>query len=431
MTNNNSNQKQDNLLNIAKNVLPGGTLGNPAPKNLVIDKGLGSHIWDIAGNEYIDYLLGSGPMLLGHSNPEIVEAVKSQVEKGSTFFALNENAILLADEIVKAVPCADQVRFVSSGTEATFFALRAVRAFRKRDKILKFEGGYHGMHDYANMSLAPKKLIDLPKGLPDSPGIPESVIDEVLVAPFNDLEFTTQLIEKHHDGLAGVIVEPLQRVIQPIDGFLQGLRDITKHYDIPLIFDEIVTGFRLAYGGGQEYYGITPDLATYGKVIAGGHPLAAIAGKEYIMNHFNPNVVSPENAIMQVGTLSGNPVAAAAGLASLEILKEPNFYKDLFNKGERLQKALEDTFNELKPETPVKVPGEPPCFDLYFCDSEIINYRSTFNADKIKLLKFNSLLLERGIFKGDSKYYISSTLTENDIAQTINAFHEAVELLDK
>ena len=149
------------------------------------------------------------------------------------------------------------------------------------------------------------------------------------------------------------------------------------------------------------------------------------------MNHFNPNVVSPENAIMQVGTLSGNPVAAAAGLASLEILKEPNFYKDLFNKGERLQKALEDTFNELKPETPVKVPGEPPCFDLYFCDSEIINYRSTFNADKIKLLKFNSLLLERGIFKGDSKYYISSTLTENDIAQTINAFHEAVELLDK
>ena len=173
MTNNNSNQKQDNLLNIAKNVLPGGTLGNPAPKNLVIDRGLESHVWDIAGNKYIDYLLGSGPMLLGHSNPKIIEAVKSQIEKGSTFFALNENAILLADEIVKAVPCAEQVRFVSSGTEATFFALRAVRAFRKRDKILKFEGGYHGMHDYANMSLAPKKLIDLPKGLPDSPGIPK------------------------------------------------------------------------------------------------------------------------------------------------------------------------------------------------------------------------------------------------------------------
>ena len=429
MQKNNSNQKQDRLLNIAKNVLPGGTLGNPAPKNLIIDKGLGSHVWDIAGNKYIDYLLGSGPMLLGHSNPKIVDAVKTQIEKGSTFFALNENAILLADEIVKAVPCADQVRFVSSGTEATFFALRAVRAFRKRDKILKFEGGYHGMHDYANMSLAPKKLIDLPKALPDSPGIPKSVINEVLVAPFNDLDFTTQLIEKHHDELAGVIVEPLQRVIRPIDGFLQGLRDVTKHYNLPLIFDEIVTGFRLAYGGGQEYYGITPDLATYGKVIGGGYPLAAIAGKEYIMNHFNPNVVSPENAIMQVGTLSGNPVASAAGLATLAILKQPNFYKDLFSKGAKLQKALINTFE--KTDIPVQVPGEPPCFDLYFCDSEIINYRSAFNADKIKLQKFNSLLFERGIFKGDVKYYISSTLDETDITHTINAFNEVADILDR
>ena len=429
MQKNNSNQKQDRLLNIAKNVLPGGTLGNPAPKNLIIDKGLGSHVWDIAGNKYIDYLLGSGPMILGHSNPKIVDAVKTQIEKGSTFFALNENAILLADEIVKAVPCADQVRFVSSGTEATFFALRAVRAFRKRDKILKFEGGYHGMHDYANMSLAPKKLIDFPKALPDSPGIPKSVISEVLVAPFNDLDFTTQLIEKHHDELAGVIVEPLQRVIRPIDGFLQGLRDVTKHYNLPLIFDEIVTGFRLAYGGGQEYYGITPDLATYGKVIGGGYPLAAIAGKEHIMNHFNPNIVSPENAIMQVGTLSGNPVASAAGLASLAIFKQPNFYKDLFSKGTKLQKALIDTFE--KTDIPVRVPGEPPCFDLYFCDSEIINYRSAFNADKIKLQKFNSLLLERGIFKGDVKYYISSTLDEADITHTINAFNEVADILDR
>jgi len=429
MQKNNSNQKQDRLLNIAKNVLPGGTLGNPAPKNLIIDKGLGSHVWDIAGNKYIDYLLGSGPMILGHSNPKIVDAVKTQIEKGSTFFALNENAILLADEIVKAVPCADQVRFVSSGTEATFFALRAVRAFRKRDKILKFEGGYHGMHDYANMSLAPKKLIDFPKALPDSPGIPKSVISEVLVAPFNDLDFTTQLIEKHHDELAGVIVEPLQRVIRPIDGFLQGLRDVTKHYNLPLIFDEIVTGFRLAYGGGQEYYGVTPDLATYGKVIGGGYPLAAIAGKEHIMNHFNPNIVSPENAIMQVGTLSGNPVASAAGLASLAIFKQPNFYKDLFSKGTKLQKALIDTFE--KTDIPVRVPGEPPCFDLYFCDSEIINYRSAFNADKIKLQKFNSLLLERGIFKGDVKYYISSTLDEADITHTINAFNEVADILDR
>ena len=429
MEKNNSNQKQDRLLNIAKNVLPGGTLGNPAPKNLIIDKGLGSHVWDIAGNKYIDYLLGSGPMILGHSNPKIVDAVKTQIGKGSTFFALNENAILLADEIVKAVPCADQVRFVSSGTEATFFALRAVRAFRKRDKILKFEGGYHGMHDYANMSLAPKKLIDFPKALPDSPGIPKSVISEVLVAPFNDLDFTTQLIEKHHDELAGVIVEPLQRVIRPIDGFLQGLRDVTKHYNLPLIFDEIVTGFRLAYGGGQEYYGITPDLATYGKVIGGGYPLAAIAGKEHIMNHFNPNIVSPENAIMQVGTLSGNPVASAAGLASLAIFKQPNFYKDLFSKGTKLQKALIDTFE--KTDIPVRVPGEPPCFDLYFCDSEIINYRSAFNADKIKLQKFNSLLLERGIFKGDVKYYISSTLDEADITHTINAFNEVADILDR
>ncbi|MCH9009620.1 MAG: aminotransferase class III-fold pyridoxal phosphate-dependent enzyme, partial [Chloroflexi bacterium] len=281
------------LVEKAQRYLPGGSLGN-AWGGLVIQEGKGGRVRDVSGNEYVDFMLGSGPMLIGHANQEVADAVRQQLDKGTTFFADNEPAILLAEEISSAVPCAEKVRFSSSGTEATFYALRTARAFRRRDKILKFEGGFHGMHDYALMSMAPSDPPDFPQAKPDSAGIPRSIQDEVLIAPFNDIETTTAIIEKYHDELAAVIVEPFQRLLPPKEGFLQGLREVTLQYEIPLIFDEIVTGFRFAYGGAQEYYGVVPDMCTLGKVVAGGFPLSAVTGKDEIMSHLDRSAVDSD-----------------------------------------------------------------------------------------------------------------------------------------
>ena len=268
----------DALAAEAKKVLPGGSFGN-MPAEVILRDGKGARIWDENGKEYVDFLLGSGPMFIGHAHPEVTKAVQTQVETGSTFFGNNKHGIALAQAIVDAVPCAEQVRFVCTGTEADLYAMRAVRAFRKRDKILKFEGGYHGMSDWALMSMAPKNPGNFPRAIPDSAGIPKSVADEMLIAAFNDVDMIESLIREHKDELAGVIVEPFQRLLPPAPGFLQALRRITAEHGIPLIFDEVVTGFRFAYGGAQEYYGVTPDLCTLGKIVGGGFALAAIAGR--------------------------------------------------------------------------------------------------------------------------------------------------------
>src|SRR5580698_5010146 len=299
------------IVAVAKRVLPGGSFGN-MPAEVLLKDGKGGRIWDETGKEYVDFLLGSGPMFIGHAHPEVTAAIQSQVPLGTTYFGNNRHGIELAKAIVDAVPCADQVRFVCTGTEADLYAMRAARAFRKRDKILKFEGGYHGMSDYALMSVAPKRPGNSLRPIADSAGLPGSVGDEMLIAPFNDLDVTAELIRTHHDTLAGVIVEPLQRIVPPSPNFLVGLRELTSQYGIPLIFDEVVTGFRLAYGGAQHFYGVVPDLCSLGKVIGGGFPLAAIAGKAEIMAHFDRNAVGDEGFLMHVGTLSGNPVAAAA-----------------------------------------------------------------------------------------------------------------------
>ncbi|MGK7861931.1 aspartate aminotransferase family protein [Falsiroseomonas sp. E2-1-a4] len=237
----------------AKRVLPAGGFGNFSPE-VILREGRGGRVWDAAGREYVDFLLGSGPMFVGHCHPEVTEAVQQQLARGTTFFANNEHGIALAEAIVEAVPCAEQLRFVGSGTEADLYAMRLARAFRGRDKILKFEGGYHGMSDHGLMSLAPKHLANFPRPVPDSAGIPKSVADDVLVAPFNDLEAVTRLVEQQSEEIAGIIVEPLQRLIPPVPGFLQGLRDLCTKHGLVLIFDEVVTGFRFAYGGAQAFY---------------------------------------------------------------------------------------------------------------------------------------------------------------------------------
>ena len=418
--------EEQKLIEKAHRFLPGGTLGNIST-DIFIREGRGSRIWDASGNEYVDYLLGSGPMLVGHAHPQVVEAVKEQVERGTTFFTTNEYAVRLAEEIVNAVPCAEKVRFSSSGSEATLYAMRAARAYRKRDKVLKFEGGFHGMNDYALMSTAPTELPDFPRAAPDSSGIPGSISGEMLIAPFNDIDTTSAIIERHHDELAGVIVEPFQRLIPPRAGFLQGLRQVTELYEIPLIFDEIVTGFRFAYGGAQEYYGVTPDLCALGKAVAGGFALTAVAGRQEVMAHFDPAAAETGGFIPQVGTLSGNPVAAVAGLATLEVLKREGTYERLFAIGQQIMDALERLLNEA--EIPAQVVGVAPLFDVFFTETEIIDYRSTLTADKQMLSRFNRLLLERGVFKGDSKYYISTAHSQDDVDLTIHAFASAIDEL--
>ena len=410
----------------ARRYLPGGGLGNTA-MNVIVREGRGSRVWDVSGNELVDYLLGSGPMLVGHGHPDVLAAVREQIEEGTTFFASNDHAILLAEEIVEAVHCADKVRFTSSGTEATHYAMRAARAFRGRDRILKFEGGFHGMNDYALMSMSPSDPPDLPEPIPDSAGIPQSLRDEVLIAPFNDIERTTAIIESYHDELGGVIVEPFQRNIPPVPGFLQGLRDVTRHYEVPLIFDEVVTGFRLAYGGAQEYYGVTPDLCSLGKVIGGGFPLAAVAGRDEIMSHFDPVARDTGGFMPQIGTLSGNPVAAAAGVATLQVLKREGTYERLFGTGEMLKKALQQVIDEA--EAPAQMVGVPPLFDVLFTDAEITDYRSTLGNDKQKAARFNNLLLDRGVLKADWKFYLSTVHTQEDIDITIEAFTSALDEL--
>ena len=426
MPDRNISPTETDLIQRAHRVMPGGTLGNIG-RDIVITEGNAGRVRDASGNEYVDFLLGSGPMLIGHAHPEVNEVVREQIEKGTTFFANNDQAILLAEQIVDAVACADKVRFTSSGTEATFYALRTARAYRNRDKILKFEGGYHGMHDYALMSMSPANPHDFPRPTPDSAGIPRAIEDEVLIAPFNDLDTATAIIEEHHDELGAVIVEPFQRLLPPKPGFLQGLRDVTAQYGIPLIFDEVVTGFRFAYGGAQEFYGVQPDMCSLGKVIAGGFPLAAVAGKEEMMTHFDAASTEADAFMPQIGTLSGNPVAAAAGLKTMEILRREGAYERIFATGNRLKDELQRMLDEA--EIPASVVGEAPLFDVFFTDQEITDYRSTLSADKQMLARFNELLLSRGILKGDTKFYISLAHTNADVQQTLDAFASAISEL--
>jgi glutamate-1-semialdehyde 2,1-aminomutase len=415
-----STSEERDLVEVARAVLPAGSFGNIGVQTL-IRRGLAGRVWDVSGNEYVDYLLGSGPMLVGHAHPEVTAAVMQQLPLGTTFFANNEHGVRLAAEIVSAVACAEQVRFASSGSEADAYAMRLARAFRKRDKILKFEGGYHGMSDYGLMSTWPTQPRNSAYAVADSAGIPASLEEHMLVCPFNDLAAAVQMIHAHHDALAGVIVEPMQRLIPPVPGFLQGLRDITAEYGIPLIFDEVVTGFRLAYGGAQAYYGVTPDLCTLGKVIGGGFPLSAIAGRADIMAHFDQARVGAAGFTPQIGTLSGNPVAAVAGLATLQILRRPGAYEQLFATGRALWAGLRTALAAAGVEAAII--GEPPMFDAVFTAAQsVTDYRGTLNVDKAASRRFNAALRRHGIFKSDNKMYVALAHDRRDVEDSIAAF---------
>ncbi len=413
---------QQQWIERAQAILPAGGLGNFDP-GIFIREGKGSRVWDENGKEFVDYLIGSGPMLLGHGHPEVLDAVNSQLSKGMTFFANNSASVELAEEICRAVPCAEQVRYVTSGGEADMYALRLARAFTGRNKILKFEGGYHGMSAEAQMSLAPKKLANFPQAVPDSAGIPDGVRDEMLIAPFNDIESVKAILDQYENDVAAIIVEPLQRVIPPQPGFLQALRDECTSRSIVLIFDEIVTGFRLSYGGAQERYGVIPDICTLGKIIGGGFPLAAIVGKNTIMDHFD-NAKTGDRYLMQLGTLSDNPVAAVAGLKTMEILRRDNNYEKLIGIGQQLMSLISEQLD--KTGHAYQLSGDPTLFDVVFSEVKQLDYRTSMTADTEKNTKFNKALREQGIFKSPTKLYPSLAINDDDLQITRDALEYAV-----
>lgn len=410
----------------ASGVLPAAGFGN-YDAGIIIREGQGSRVRDEDGKEYIDYLIGSGPMILGHAHPEVVEAVQEQLAKGFTFFANNARGIELAEEICRAVACAEQVRFVSSGGEADMYAMRLARAFTGRDKILKFEGGYHGMSAEALMSLAPQSLVNFPLAVPDSAGIPGTVRDNMLIAPFNDEEFIRSLVSEYAREIAAIIVEPLQRIIPPVPGFLEALRELCDQHGIVLVFDEIVTGFRLSYGGAQALYGVTPDVCTLGKIIGGGFPLAAITGRAEIMAHFDKEIVGQKGFLMQVGTLSGNPVAAVAGLKTMEILRREGAYDQIRSHGETVMGAMRDCFSQFG--LPHQIVGEAALFDVVFTDMQVYNYRDMLTGNSRRYSAFHSLMRAQGIFKSPGKTYMSLALTGDDLEQTSQALSDVASRL--
>jgi glutamate-1-semialdehyde 2,1-aminomutase len=277
------------------------------------------------------------------------------------------------------------------------------------------------------MSQAPARPRPFPEPAPDSAGIPRAVAGTMLVAPFNDLETTTAIIDEHHGELAGVIVEPFQRLLPPRPGFLAGLRAATAHHGIPLIFDEVVTSFRFAYGGAQEFYGVTPDLCALGKAVGGGYPLCAVAGREAIMAHFDKSLVRAEDFLPMIGTLSGNPIATAAGLATVRILKRPGTYERMHAIGNRVKQALQRVCDDAG--VPARVVGEGVLFDVFFTDREVTDYRATLAADRERHARFVRLLRGRGVFRGASKFYLSIVHDERDVAATVGAFESAIEAL--
>jgi glutamate-1-semialdehyde 2,1-aminomutase len=325
---------------------------------------------------------------------------------------------------VAAAPCGESVKLSSSGAEATFYALRLARAFTKRDKILKFDGAYHGHHDYAMMG---SRGDNYPVATPDSRGIPAPVAGTVLLSAFNDIELTRRIITEHAHELAAVIVEPVQRVIPPAPGFLEMLREVTTASGIVLIFDEVVTGFRVAWGGAQEYFGVTADLATYGKAIGGGFPVSAVAGRAEILALANPLKFSGPDLVYISGTLNGNPVGAAAGVATLEVLREPGVYPQLWARSSRLKTEVEAAAKRLG--IGLQLAAFGPVLRSVFTDREVKSHADLKSGDPVKNDKFCRALLRRGVFWNPDKTYVSTAHTDEDIARTIQAAEESLREL--
>lgn len=408
-------QKSDSIYNEAVTVMPGGVNSpvrayrNVGRNPLFIEKGRGSKIYDIDGNEYIDYICSWGPNILGHCYPKVIEEVKKACDNGLTFGAPTEKEVVLAELIREIMPSMEVLRMVNSGTEAVMSAIRVARGFTKRDMILKFKGCYHGHSDGLLVKAGSAALT---AAVPDSLGVPKSYTENTLVALYNDEKSVEELFEKYGDKIACVVVEPVAAnmgVVLPKKGFLQFLRDITEKYGSLLIFDEVITGFRLSLGGAQEYFGIKPDMTTLGKIVGGGMPMAVYGGRKEIME-----CVAPLGGVYQAGTLSGNPIATTAGIATLTALKEnKHLYADLEKKAEKIANSYR------KIGASVNQIGS--LLSGFFTDREVNDYDSATSSDTAKYAKFFNYLLENGIYIAPSQYeamFVSMAHSDEDIEKT-------------
>ncbi len=421
---------QNALLDRAERVLVGGSNGEfrlPPEVKLIVSHGEGATIYDTSGRSYIDFLLGSGPMILGHGHPEIVEAVHRQVSRGTTFMALNEPSIRLAERVVEASPCGEKVRLVVTGSESIQFALRSARSYTGRDRYLRFEGGWHGVSDSALHGARSLNPGTYPATAPDCGGIPRNWSADVLATPFNNVDRAVEVVEKHHGELAAILIEPLQRCILPRPGFFEAMRELATKHGIILIFDEIVTGFRMAWGGAQERYGVTPDLAVYGKTISGGYPMAAICGRADVMEVMNGwRPADDPKRIIVSGTFNGYPVGAVAGLATMDVLERPGTYDRLFAMGDRITREITAIGRRLS--IPLLVGGEGPVLQVLFTnEQEIIDYGSMFRADKEKAFVFGVEMIKRGCFVTPyEKIYLSLAHTDDHIDRFLQSAEEVL-----
>src|SRR5579864_1226557 len=391
---------------------------------LIVERGAGAHLWDADGNDYLDFIGSWGALILGHANPALVAAIQEQAARGTSFGVTTELEVELAERIKRAIPSIEKIRFVSSGTQATMSAVRLARGFTKRDFILKFEGCYHG-HADSFLSRAGSGLATL--GIASSPGVPEAIAALTLNAPYNDLAAVEKLFAAHKNKIAAVIVEPVAAnmgVVPPEPGFLEGLREITGRAGALLIFDEVISGFRLCYGGAQSLYKFEPDLTTLGKIIGGGLPVAAYGGRAEIMNH-----VAPLGSVYQAGTLSGNPLAMRAGIEVLKKLEKPKFYLSLNSKAERFTDRLRAAVRDLGPvvrsrEREARVNAVGSLATLFFTREPVRNYQDAKKSDTRQFAAFFRAMLQQGILLAPSQFealFISAAHTEADLDVTLSA----------
>ena len=422
------NLSQRDLFAIADRVLPGSGLGSYSLAEdirLIYSHGRGSRMWDVDGNEYIDYVGGAGALILGHSHPAVVEAAKAQLDRGAHMFgSLNDVAVHLAERLVNDIPCAEKIAYATTGSEATGYAMRLARAFTGRSKILKFEGAYHGNHDYAIVSTFPKETGDYPQGAPDSSGQPEATVSTMLVCPYNDLETLRKIVAEHHGDIAAIIAEPVQRIIPAEPGFLQGIREICDEYDMLFILDEVVTGFRLGYGGAQQWYDVKPDLSTHGKVVGGGGPLSCIAGRADIIGLSDPKLKGQQGYTYFNGTLHGNPVAAAATMAMLDELGKPGVYKRLNGFADDLCRETQKILDQHS--IPAIAENTGSLWQILFMDKTPRNQADILASDQASMRRLDTLLMKQGqyVLPGVRRF-VSTVHTEQDLAETLRGLDAA------